>query len=184
MKKYNLIAVLGIVLIFANCKNERDPNFLINDSQVGKLMRTSLVSELESIYSHDSIVRDTSLPTLVSNANTIKIFEKGGQQLLALTPNGDSIPKIGIIRVFDPRYKTEKGIGLQSTFKDIKDKYVIKKIVTSLNNVIIFIEDSDVYYTIAKEELPASLRYDTSINIEEVQIPDEAKIKYLMIGWD
>ena len=22
------------------------------------------------------------------------------------------------------------------------------------------------------------------INIEEVQIPDEAKIKYLMIGWD
>jgi hypothetical protein len=151
---------------------------------VGKLMRTSLVSELESIYSQDSIVRDTSLPTLVSNANTIKIFEKGGQQLLTLTPNGDSIPKIGIIRVFDPRYKTEKGIGLQSTFKDIKDKYVIKKIVTSLNNVIIFIEDSDVYYTIAKEELPASLRYDTSINIEEVQIPDEAKIKYMMIGWD
>jgi hypothetical protein len=184
MKKSNLIAVLGTVLIFANCKNESDPNFLINDSQVGKLMRTSLVSELESIYSLDSIVRDTSLPTLVSNASTIKIFEKGGKQLLALTPNSDSIAKIGIIRVFDPRYKTEKGIGLQSTFKDIKDKYVIKKIVTSLNNVIIFIEDSDVYYTIAKEELPASLRYDTSINIEEVQIPDEAKIKYLMIGWD
>ena len=59
-----------------------------------------------------------------------------------------------------------------------------KKIVTSLNNVIIFIENSDVYSTIDKEELPASLRYDTSINIEAVQIPDEAKIKYMMIGWD
>jgi hypothetical protein len=184
MKKLQLTSVLVIALILINCKNERDPDFLINNLQVGKLMRTSPVSDLETIYSNDSIVRDTSLPTLVSNANTIKVFEKGGQHLFTLTPNGDSIPKIGIIRVLDPRFKTEKGIGLQSTFKEIKDKCVIKKIVTSLNNVIIFIENSDVYFTIDKEELPASLRYDTSINIEEVQIPDDAKIKYLMIGWD
>ncbi|MGB5204942.1 hypothetical protein [Eudoraea sp.] len=184
MKKLQLTSVLVIALILINCKNERDPDFLINNLQVGKLMRTSPVSELETIYSNDSIVRDTLLPTLVSNANTIKVFEKGGQHLLTLTPNGDSIPKIGIIRVLDPRFKTENGIGLQSTFKEIKDKCVIKKIVTSLNNVIIFIENSDVYFTIDKEELPASLRYDTSINIEEVQIPDDAKIKYLMIGWD
>lgn len=184
MKNLQLISLLLISLIFTHCKKEKDPNFLITDSQVGKLMRTSAVSELESIYSKDSIVRDTARPTLVSNSNIIKIYEKGGQHLLTLTPNADSIPKIGIIRVLDPRFITEQNIGLESTFKEIKDTYTIKKIVTSLNNVIIFIEDSDVYFTIDKEELPASLRYDTSINIEEVQIPDEAKIKYLMVGWD
>lgn len=184
MKNIQFISLLVVVVTFMHCKREGDPKFLINNSQVGKLMRTSLVSELESIYSNDSIVKDTSLSTLVSNSNTIKVYEKGGTQLLTLTPNGDSIPKIGIIRVLDPRFKTEKGIGLQSTFKEIKDNYVIKKIVTSLNNVIIFIENSDVYFTIDKEELPASLRYDTSINIEEVQIPDDSKIKYLMVGWE
>jgi len=184
MKKLQLTSVLVIVLILINCKNERDPDFLINNTQVGKLMRTSPVSELESIYSNDSIVKDTSAPTFISNSNTIQIYENGGQHMLTLTPNRDSIPKIGIVRVLDPRFKTENGIGLQSTFKEIKDKFVIKKIVTSLNNVIIFIESSDVYFTIDKEELPASLRYDTSINIEEVQIPDDAKIKYLMVGWD
>jgi hypothetical protein len=184
MKNIQFISLLVVALILTHCKKEQDPNFLINNTQVGKLMRTSPVSELETIYSNDSIVKDTSQPTLVSNSNTIKVYEKGGQQLLTLTPNGDSIPKIGIIRVLDPRFKTEKGIGLESTFKEIKDKYVIKKIVTSLNNVIIFIEHSDVYFTIDKEELPASLRYDTSINIEEVQIPDNAKIKYMMVGWE
>jgi hypothetical protein len=53
-----------------------------------------------------------------------------------------------------------------------------------MNNVVIFIQNSDIYYTISKEELPASLRYVGSTNIEAVQIPDKAKIKYVMVGWD
>ena len=108
MKNIQLISLLVFTLILMHCKKERDPKFLINNSQVGKLMRTSPVSDLESIYSNDSIVRDTSLPTLVSNSNTVKIYEKGGQQLLTLTPNGDSIPKIGIIRVLIPDLKQKK----------------------------------------------------------------------------
>ena len=100
-----------------------------------------------------------------------------------MTPSEDSIPKIEIIRVEDPRFSTYKNVGLKSTFKDIKDNYSIKKIVTSMNNVVIFIKDSDVFFTIDKEELPTSLRYAASANIEAVQIPDKAKIKYLMIGW-
>ena len=184
MKNIQYLLILLIALTLIHCEEDRDPNFLITGSQVGKLMRTSSVSDLESIYTNDSIVRDTLQSNLLSTSNTIKIYEKGGQQLLTITANRDSIPKVGIIRILDPRFTTEEGIGLQSTFKEIKDKYVIKKIVTSLNNVIIFIENSDVYFTIDKEELPASLRYDTSIEIEEVQIPDDSKIKYLMVGWE
>lgn len=184
MKNIQFILVLLFTLILIQCEEDKNPTYLITDSRVGKLMRTSSVSDLDSLFANDSIVRDTLQPTLSSNAKTIKIYEKGGQQLLTLTTYVDSIPKIGIIRVLDPRFRTEEGIGLQSTFKEIKDKYVIKKIVTSLNNVIIFIENSDVYFTIDKEELPASLRYDTSIEIEEVQIPDDSKIKYMMVGWE
>ena len=184
MKNIQFISVLLFALIFIQCEEDKDPSFLITNSQVGKLMRTSNVSDLEHIFINDSIVRDTLQPTLASNSKTIKIYERGGQQLLTLTTSSDSIQKIGIIRVLDPRFRTEEGIGLLSTFKEIKDKYVIKKIVTSLNNVIIFIENSDVYFTIDKEELPASLRYDTSINIEDVEIQDNSKINYLMVGCD
>ena len=49
--------------------------------------------------------------------------------------------------------------------------------IPTVENVRIF----DVRYD--KEELPANLRYGTS-TIEAVQIPDDSKIKYMMLGWD
>ena len=52
-----------------------------------------------------------------------------------------------------------------------------------MNNVVVLLKDSDLYFTISKDQLPSSLRYASSVNIEAVQIPDEAKIKYMMVGW-
>jgi len=73
---------------------------------------------------------------------------------------------------------------LNSTFKEIEEKYTLGKILTSTNNVVVFIKNSDLYFTIDKSELPSSLRYASSVNIEAVQIPDDAKIKYMMLGWE
>ena len=52
-----------------------------------------------------------------------------------------------------------------------------------MNNVVILLHDSDLYFTISKDELPAELRFNNS-DIDVVQIPDKAKIKYMMIGWN
>lgn len=162
---------------------EKDTTFLITDESVGKLDKISLVRDLELIYANDSIVKDSFSFNIGSNLRKIKVFEKGGKHLLTLTPTEDSIPTVENIRVMDARFITENGIGLNSTFKDIQDNYTIKKIVTALNNVVIFVKETNMYFTIDKEELPSNLRYSTS-NIEAVQIPDNAKIKYLMIGWE
>ena len=96
----------------------------------------------------------------------------------------DSVQKIVNIQIYDTRYLTEKGIGINSTFRDIKDNYSIKKIITTFNNIVILLKDNDMYFTIDKKELPANIRYNTKINVEAVQIPDVAKIKYFMIGWE
>ena len=103
---------------------------------------------------------------------------------MTLTPSSDSIPTIENVRIHDPRFVTEKGVGTLSTFKDIKQKHTIKKILTSTNNILVILKDSKVYFTIDKAELPSSLRYSSSVNIEAVQIPDKAKIKYMMVAWD
>jgi len=132
----------------------------------------------------DSIVKDTNTIKLISSTKKIEIYEKGGTHLLSLTPNNDSIPTIKNIRIYDNRYSTNKGVSLKSTFKDIRNNYSIKKIVSSLNNVVIFLKENDMYFTIDKKELPGNLRYNTSATIEAVQIPDAAKIKYFMIGWE
>lgn len=181
-----ILFVLCAVLLFSStsCKEEKDATFLITNDSIGKLNRNSLARDIEIIFDRDSVVKDTIALKFGSGPEKIKIYERGGKHLMTLTPTSDSIPSIENIRIEDPRYKTEKGIGLLSTFKDIKDRYTIKSVITSTNNVVVFVKESDAYFTIDKQELPSSLRYASSVNIEAVQIPDKAKIKYFMVGWN
>lgn len=172
--------ILGVVLIHS-CK--KDTRFLITENSVGPLTQTTTVNEMESVFVQDSVVGDTAQISLGVSPKTIEIYEKGGKHLLTLKANSDSIPTIENVRIMDPRYVSEKGIGLQSTFKDIRNNYEIKKIVTTLNSIVVFPKGSNLYFTIDKEELPEAVRFSSS-NIEAVQIPDEAKIKYLMLGWN
>jgi hypothetical protein len=172
------------LILITRCEEEKNPKFVITSSQVGKLDKNSLARDLELIYADDSLAMDTVKLNFGSGASKIKIFEKGGAHLLTLTPNMDSIPTMQNVQINDPRYSTVDGLTINSTFKDIKEKYKIKKIITSINNVVILLKDSDIYFTIDKTQLPANLRYSANTNIEEVQIPDNAKIKYMMIGWD
>ncbi|MBA4746062.1 MAG: hypothetical protein H2058_12475 [Muricauda sp.] len=182
MKKTSrAIALFFGVALIHSC--QKDTTFLITETSVGPLTQTTKVGELESTFVKDSVVGDTARINLGTSAKKIEVFEKGGKHLLTLTPNADSIPTVQNVRILDSRYVSEKGIGLQSTFKDIQNKYDIKKIVTTLNSIVVFPKGSNLYFTIDKEELPESLRYSTS-DIEAVQIPDNAKIKYLMLGWE
>ncbi len=184
MKKYFLLLAIPLFFFLTQCEKEKDPHFLITQEKIGKLERKSLARDLELIYSNDSIVQDTVKLNFGSGASKIKVFERGGKHLLTLTPNSDSIPTIENIQIKDPRFSTLNGIGINSTFQEIRDKCSISKIITSMNNVVILLKDSDIYFTIDKKELPESLRYISTASIEAVQIPDAAKIKYMMVSWD
>jgi len=185
MKKISVALILCLGFVLLQCEQKpKDTTFLITTSSIGKLDKSSLARDLEVIYEQDSIVKDTAKLLVGFGAKKIDIFEKGGNHLLTLTPSSDSIPTIENVRIQDERFKTEVGIGLNSTFKEIKAKYELGKIITSTKNVVVFIKNSDLYFTIDKAELPSSLRYVSSVNIEAVQIPDEAKIKYMMLGWE
>lgn len=179
----NKLLLLGLCIIFFTSCKEKDTTFLITNESIGKLDKISLARDLELIYADDSIVKDTFNSKLGPAYQKVKIFEKGGKHLLTLTPSEDSIPVIENIRVFDSRFTAENGIGLNSTFKDIQDNYTIKKIITTINSIVIFVKETDMYFTIDKQELPANLRFGVN-TIEEVQIPGDAEVKYLMIGWN
>lgn len=175
-------AILLCALLMLQCKDNQNEAFLIDSGRVGKLLRDHRSSQLDSVFTADSLVRDTTKMNLGQDGK-IEVYERGGVHLLTLSPAGDTLHRIGNIRIHDARYRTPEGITLQSTFGDIKAAYEIRKIITSLNNVLVLPKGSEVYFTISKEDLPASLRY-TMDPIEEVQIPDAAPVKYMMVGWD
>tara|TARA_R110002167_G_scaffold94258_25_gene251822 strand:- start:1422 stop:2003 length:582 start_codon:yes stop_codon:yes gene_type:complete len=181
--KYSIpFLLLGLML--THCEEQTDSTFLVTDTAIGKLEKGSLIRDIALIYANDSLVKDTTALNLGNMAKKLRVYEKGGKLLLTLSPSRDSIPRVDNVRFEDPRFKTEAGININSTFKDIKNAYTIKKVLTSTNNLLILVKQTEVYFTISKEQLPSSLRYASSANIEAVQIPDNAKIKYMMLGWD
>ncbi len=183
MKYPFLVLILSIVLL-ASCTQEQD-SFLIFKQNIGLLNDSTQVKDLKTVFINDSIVTNISGDEFTGNINDIKIYEKGGKQLLIITPSQslDSTSTIKTIRVMDERYKTAKGLTRNSTFKTLKDNYTISSVQNTLRNIIVSTNDINAYFTIDKKELAAALRFDMNLKIDPIQIPDEAKIKDFYIFW-
>lgn len=184
MKKTIFIGVVA-ALLFVQCGKDSDP-FNINTGSIGNLNSEIKIKQIDSIFAKDSIVKINSSPNALETQGEVEVYEKGGKKLLLLSPNDENDPNstISNVQVFDSRYKTEKGLNSASTFKDVKANYTIENIQTTINAVVVFLKDSDIYLTIDKKHLPEELRYNMDAKIEASQIPDNASFKYFMIGWE
>jgi hypothetical protein len=184
MKKTLFIGAMS-ALFFIQCGKKSDP-FLIQQGMVGNLSKDIQMRQIDSLFAIDSIVKLSPVRGTLGTQGDVEIYQKGGDKLLLLSPEDENDPNslISNIQVFDNRYKTTKGLHKGSTFKDVKANYTISDIETTINAVVVFLEDSDIFITIYKSQLPENLRYDPSAKIEASQIPDEATFKYFMIGWD
>ena len=184
MKK--TLFIIGIVsLAFVQCGKDSDP-FLIKNGSIGNLNKDIQIKQIDSIFAEDSIVKINSSPNALETQGEVEVYEKGGKQLLLLSPENETDPNSTIknIQVFDARYKTEKGLTTASTWKDVKANYTVDNIQTTINAVVIFLKETDVYLTIDKKSLPEELRYNLDLKVEASQIPDDAPFKYFMIGWE
>ena len=177
-----IFAAIITSLLFTSC--DSDSSFKVTADRVGELTKETQVSELKTIFSNDSVVDQNSGLSEELNVNAIEIYEKGGKQLLSLMPTKDGNPKtIKTVQVFDERYTTEEGINLNSTYKDITEAYEISRIETLISSIVIFVDDINAYFTIDRDELPGELRFNMDAKVTGAEIPNDAKIKYFMIGW-
>jgi hypothetical protein len=81
------IVVLSLLASFlSQCAKQQDP-FLISADAVGKLSKDAYVSELDSIFSGDSLVNISKNNKFsISGQAYFEVYEKGGKQLLSITP--------------------------------------------------------------------------------------------------
>ncbi|WP_417200050.1 hypothetical protein [Bizionia sp.] len=184
MKKI-ILSLIIVTALFTSCTKEQDP-FLIGNQNIGMLTDSTKVADLEMIFPNDSIVKLSNTEAYMKDYSDIQIYDKAGNTLLVLSPVTTTDPKatISTVKVIDSRYKTEKGITTKSTFGDIQKQYKISSIQNTIKNVVVFVNEINAFFTIDKKELPASLQFDSNAKIEAIQIPETAKIKYFMIGWD
>ena len=179
------IFFIGLVaFLFVQCAKEKDP-FLISNNAVGNLTIGMKIKQVDSIFAMDSIVRLSPRQNQSSSFGELEIYEKSGKKLLLISPENNYDPDALIenFQFFDDRYKTVKGLNINSTFKDIKENYEIANIETTLSTVLIFLKDSDLFINIDKKELPENFRYNPNLIIDVTNIPNKAKIKYFMLSW-
>jgi len=182
--KYNFLVLILSIILFTSCKKDINP-FLISKQNIGLLNDSTQVKDLETVFINDSIVKYVSGDEFTGNTNDIEIYEKGGNQLLVLSPSQslDSTSTIRTVKVIDSRFSTTKGLNPNSTFRILKDNYKISNIQNTLRNIIVSVNEINAYFTIDKNELPANMRFDMNLKIEAIQIPEEAKIKDFYLYW-
>lgn len=181
----NIIIVAFLAILFVECSKENQ--FLIEKGKVGMVTNETKIMDLKTIFAKDSLVADllenkknvTSLFT--SDNDEYIIYAKDGRKLLEIVPlnQGDSLSTIKSVQIFDANYKTEKGLSLSSTFKDINEHYMINKVESTLTSATLFIDDLNATIAIDKKDLGLNRFGSEEITIE--QIPDMAKIKFFTI---
>lgn len=182
---FKKLILITLIFSFAvSCTKEQDP-FEIGKRYIGKLNDSTQVKDLKSIFPNDSIANFESSNAFTGNNYNIEIFNPEGKKLLILSPTvaKDSTATIKTVRIENAQFKTAKGISKISTFKDIKDNYKINKIDNLIGSVVVTVKELNASFTIDKNELPASIRFEQNTTIDVLQIPGKAKIKYFMLHW-
>ncbi|WP_298904985.1 hypothetical protein [uncultured Psychroserpens sp.] len=178
-------ALIIVTLCIQSCTKEKkqDP-FQIGKQHIGLLSDSTMVKDLDIVFSKDSIVTSIKGDEFAGDDNDIEIYIEGKKSLI-LTPSQtlDSTAVISSVQILNENFKTDKNISTLSTFKDIKDNYKISSINNLISSIVVSVNEINASFTIDKKELPANLRFDMTLNIEAVQIPDNAKIKYFMLHW-
>lgn len=177
-----IIIPLVLFILVVSCK--QDNRFAVTKDRVGPISQTTTVRELATLFANDSLVNYEAATQIKENPSGITVYEKGRKKLMRLLPKeGNPESTIKNFKLFDDRYKTEKGIGLNSTFKDINGAYTIKRIENLIDVIVIFVDESEAYFTIDKKHLASDLMFNTRTTIEKTQIPDDTPLKYFMIEW-
>lgn len=185
IKQISLVVIIAASFTFCTPEKKQDP-FEVGKHYIGLLTDSTQVMDLDLVFPNDSIVEfSVKGDEFTGQNNDIDIYSKQGDRLLSLSPREilDSTSTIESVQILSGKYKTKKNVSVLSTFKDINDNYKISKIDNLINTIVVSVNELNASFSIDKKELPANLRYDMNLNIEAVQIPDNAKIKYFILHW-
>ncbi|WP_231373962.1 hypothetical protein [Aureivirga marina] len=187
MRKFILILFLSVSIISCTKNN----TFIIEKGKVGNFTAQNKAEDIKTIFAKDSIVENVNTNKSITNNSFLNsdedeylIYEKDGKHLLTIVPqvSNDSVSKIKYVEINSPKYKTKKGLSLNSSFKDIKANYQINKIETTLFNVTLFIDELNATIALDKKEIGVTSFREKEVS--ENQIPDHAKIKFFTIWFN
>lgn len=186
--KIKFICLTLLTLLFVQCSNKE--NYIIENGKVGLLNRSTEIKDLKFLFAKDSICtkisieKDKDEESFFNDNDEYEVFSKEGEKLLSIVPvkQKDSTSKLKSIQIFTASYKTKNGLNLFSTFKDIKENYIIDKVETTFTSATLYIDELNATIAIDKKDLGMEKFGREEVALD--QIPDISKIKYFTIWFN
>ena len=165
-----------------------DREFLITDNRVGHLRRGMSASSLQKAYG-DQYVKQ--LQTFRHNANdtVLKpaqyyVYDKDNRLLFVAETSAKDLKndEIELIKIKDPRFRTTKNIGINSTIEEVKSSYRNLDVVQDNNVLAIYIPSVDGYIGV-KPSLVKGYNPDFITDIPIDSVSNRAKPSSFTISW-
>lgn len=175
------------VLLTISCANKPADNadFLVTEKSVGIFKKGMTVKDVLDIVPKNQIKKVVDKDDYENFYDDYQYFDKNKTHLLTLTPNiqDDSQSKINRILILNKRFKTNKNIGLGSTYTDLKSNYKITDIAPDLEHIVLTVGELNACFSINKNQLLDNWWDENRKQIDSSKIPDTATFDIFVIWW-
>ncbi|MBS9774138.1 MAG: copper resistance protein NlpE N-terminal domain-containing protein [Tenacibaculum sp.] len=115
-----------------------------------------------------------------------EIYTNNNKHLFTLTPKDTANTKQKINRVLirSPFFKTDKGINIKSTYKEIKNAYTINKIEPTREYIVLIVNEINASFSISKTHLQKGWWNDKMKKVNRDKIPENAQVDSFILWWN
>jgi len=172
-----------IIAGFTACQTKTN-DYLIANKQVGKLTDSTTVAQMKELYKNDSIVKTTQGQSAFEPFDEYTIIDKKDKEVLMVVVPQKMNDEQSVLKQIDiksPKFKTAKGVGIDSDFGSFKKNHKIGHIDETFKYIVVFIDDLNATIDMPKDVIPLNARNDSSIKIDQTLIPDHSKIQDFVV---
>ncbi len=179
--------LLFFAILTISCVNKPADNadFLVTENSVGVLKNGMTVKDVLDITPKTQIIKVVDKDDYENSYDDYQYFDKNNNHLLTLTPTiqDDTQSKINRILILDKRFKTNKNIGLGSTYFDLKSNYKITDIAPDLEHIVLTVGELNAWFSINKNQLLDNWWDENKKQIDSSKIPNTATFDTFVIWW-
>ena len=181
------ICYLFLLALIFSCSNKPadKTDFLVTETSVGIFKRGITVKQLFDSAPKDQIKKVVDFDDYENSYDDYQYFDTNKKHLLTLTPTiqYDINSNINRILVLDKRYKTNKNIGLGSTYSDLKNNYEITNISPDFEHIVLTVGELNAWFSINKSQLLDNWWDENKKRIDSSKIPDSATFDSFVVWW-
>ena len=183
--KTQTLLFFAILTISSVNKPTDKADFLVTENNVGVFKKGMSVKDVLDIIPKVQINKVVDKDDYENSYDDYQYFDTNKTHLLTLTPTiqDDIQSKINRILILDNRFKTNKNIGLGSTYADLKNNYKITDIEPDLEHIVLTIGELNAWFSINKKQLLDNWWDENKKQIDVSKIPDTATFDTFVIWW-